>query len=369
MDKRVLIIYENIGSGHKKTAEAVKKAFLKHNGVIVDIKNPFEERFPGISKFSIQFYLNTIKYTPELWSYIYETERNKVEKKFNIFLGKSIYTFIKKYILKFQPDVIICTHPFSCAFLYQIKKNLNIPVYAILTDYDVHAYWIYNYIDGYFVGCNDMKKKMLNMGIQNEKIYVTGIPIDEIFYVYKDKNKIRKKLGFKNDLPIIIIMGGGLGLGSIENAVKILQKNKSYQFAVICGYNKKLENKISEIAEENVHVYGHIENIDEFMSIADLLITKSGGITITEAITKRLPIAVFDTLPGQEVRNLKFLLKMHMAVRIKDINYIDSKIVELFKQNKRKINFIKSNMGKMNFIYSSNQIAEIILNNISKFDI
>ncbi|SNX53985.1 glycosyltransferase [Thermoanaerobacterium sp. RBIITD] len=364
MDKiRILILYEDIGTGHKRTAMALKKAFEKRENVEAIVANPFGEKFPGLANLTTQIYLKTLKLTPDLWGYLYEMERDKIERKINKLVGISIYTFIKDYVLSCNPDAVICTHPFSCSILSHVKRNLDIPIYAILTDYDVHAYWIHHHIDGYFVGCSEMKTQMENMGVPDSKVYVTGIPIDEVFYVKKDKSDMRQKLGFSIDKPLVLVMGGGLGLGNIKKAVKVIQEYDNIQIAVICGFNKNLKEKLEEIAKENVVVYGHVDNVHEFMEAADVLITKSGGLTVTEAISKGLPMVVFDPIPGQEERNLEFLLKKKIAIRIKDIDKLDKKIIDLLNDN-TKLKGMKERMAELSVYDSADRVCSIVINNI-----
>lgn len=361
--KRILILYEDIGAGHKRTGAAIKKAFEKRDDIEAILANPFGEKFPGLANFTTQVYLKTLKLTPDLWGYLYEMERDKIERKLNKLVGISIYSFIKDYVLDYKPDAVICTHPFSCSILSHVKRNLNIPVYAILTDYDVHAYWIHHQIDGYFVGCQEMKSQMENMGVPSNKVFVTGIPIDEIFYLENDKSEMRKKLCFSNDMPLILVMGGGLGLGNIRKAVKVIQKYDELQIAVICGTNKNLKEKLDEIVRENVKVFGHIDNVHEFMDASDILITKSGGLTVTEAITKRLPMIVFDPIPGQEERNLEFLLRKKIAVRVKKIDRLDKKLIDLLN-NKEKLDDMKERMEELSSYDSAGKVCNIILDNL-----
>jgi processive 1,2-diacylglycerol beta-glucosyltransferase len=363
--KKILILYEDIGTGHKRTAVALKKAFEKYDNIEALLANPFGEKFPGLSNLTALIYLKTIKLTPDLYGYLYEMERDKIERKINKLVGISVYKFIKDYVLDYAPDAIICTHPFSCSILSHMKKNLDIPVYAILTDYDVHAYWIHWYIDGYFVGSEEMKNQMMEMGIKEDKIYVTGIPIDEAFYKKNDKTEMKKKLNFDLNKTLILVMGGGLGLGNIKKAVKVLQKNEDLQLAVICGYNNNLKNTLLENTGKNVSVYGHVDNVHEFMDASDILITKSGGLTITEAITKRLPIVVFDPIPGQEERNLKFLLKKRIGLRIKDIDTLDKKIFTLIN-DKTKLEKISERMAELTIMYSADKVCEIIIKKSQK---
>lgn len=366
MDKiKILILYEDIGTGHKRTAMALKKAFEKRENVEASIENPFGEKFPSLSYLTTRIYLKTLKLTPELWGYLYEMERDKIERRINKLVGISIYTFIKDYVLSLKPDAVICTHPFCCSILSHVKRDLNIPIYAILTDYDVHAYWIHHQIDGYFVGSNEMKTQMKNMGVSDDKIYVTGIPIDEEFYVRKDKFEVRQKLGFSLDKPLVLVMGGGLGLGNMKKAVKVIQNYKDIQIAVLCGFNKNLKSKLEEIADDNVKVFGHVDNVHDFMEAADVLITKSGGLTITEAITKKLPMIVFDPIPGQEERNLEFLLRKRIALRIKDIEKLDKKIMDLLGDSK-KLNEMKERMEELDIYDSADKVCHIVINNIKR---
>lgn len=364
MDKiKILILYEDIGTGHKRTATALKKAFEKMDGVEAFVENPLGEKFPSLSYLTTRIYLKTLKLTPELWGYLYEMERDKIERRINKLVGISVYTFIKDYVLNLKPNAVICTHPFSCSILSHIKRDLNIPIFAILTDYDVHAYWIHHQIDGYFVGSQEMKSQMNLMGVSDDKINVTGIPIDEEFYIKKDKNEIRRKLGFEVDRPLVMVMGGGLGLGNIKKAVNVIQRHKDLQIAVICGLNKNLKAKIEEISDDNVFVYGHVDNVHEFMEAADVLVTKSGGLTVTEAIIKRLPMIIFDPIPGQEERNLEFLLKKRIALRIKDIEKLDKKILDLL-YDKKKIDEMKERMEEIGIYNSADKVCNVVINHI-----
>jgi len=248
MGKRILILSEKVGEGHERAAKAVQKAiYALEPSAHVLILNPWKTFYPALTQLSTETYLMTLKVKPELWGYIYDKERAQRGKKIIKVVGKGIYFQMDRILRRFKPDFIVCTHPFTYYAIYQFKKELfksGVKIASIVTDFDIHSYWIDECVDIYFVASDDVKEKIIKAGVKGENVYSTGIPVDIAFSSKPDKLEMRSKLGFKPEMPVILIMGGGLGLGNIENiAREISRVRRSYQVVLIAGNNEELKNE------------------------------------------------------------------------------------------------------------------------------
>ncbi len=170
-----------------------------------------------------------------------------------------------------------------------------------------------------------------------DRIKPFGIPIRKEFIDQFDKNSIKKELGL-DARPVVLVMGGGFGLGAVQETVQtILNTDSNLQILAITGKNLHLQTQLAKVAEtdSNLHVYGYIDNISQFMSASDLIVTKPGGVTIAEVLAKKLPMIIIDPLPGQEDGNTEFLLNWGVAVKPGQFSTLPSLINHLFGNNLR----------------------------------
>ncbi|WP_026486136.1 MGDG synthase family glycosyltransferase [Caldanaerobius polysaccharolyticus] len=373
MGKRILILSEKVGEGHERAAKAVQKAiYALEPSAHVLILNPWKTFYPALTQLSTETYLMTLKVKPELWGYIYDKERAQRGKKIIKVVGKGIYFQMDRILRRFKPDFIVCTHPFTYYAIYQFKKELfksGVKIASIVTDFDIHSYWIDECVDIYFVASDDVKEKIIKAGVKGDNVYSTGIPVDIAFSSKPDKLEMRSKLGFKPEMPLILIMGGGLGLGNIENiAREISRVRRSYQVVLIAGNNEELKNETKAIARKSLtlmHVTGFVDNVNEYMAASDLIVTKAGGLTISEALAMDLPIIISTALPGQETYNLDFLLKKGAALKADSPAEIIDAIDRLLRDQEL-YNRIKDNCKKISKPNSSIEVSKVILNEIEK---
>ena len=327
--KKILILTIKVGAGHTKAAEAMKEAFVQQSpDNIVEIIDAFDYANPLLGKMIVTTYMELIKVTPYLYNYLYTKAEIKTDsfskKEFLKILNKLTDSKLVALLDEFQPDVIICTHPFPLGIVTIIKERLEltIPIVAVITDFTVHPFWIFNNVETYIVAAPQLKENLIGLGVLEERIMVTGIPIDPKFRCVLDKPSVRRKLGVLSQPSTILLMGGGLGLGPLKNIVKTLNNSElDYQLLVVVGKNENLQKKLKDMLPDlrlNIKVYGFIENIYEFMEIADLIITKPGGLTSSEALAKGLPMILIDPIPGQEERNCDFLISNGVAIRATD---------------------------------------------------
>ncbi len=172
---------------------------------------------------------------------------------------------------------------------------------------------------------------MESYGVEKEQILPFGIPIKREFTTFCDRKEIADRLGLENKRTVLV-MGGGLGLGQINHIVKTLDAGmKDVQIIAVAGRNQRLENKLKNLTTSNkLVVYGFVTNIHELMEISDCIVTKPGGVTTAEILSKQKPLVIFSPLPGQENENAEFLLNAGAAVATSDVNKIPILINQIF---------------------------------------
>lgn len=352
MKKKILLVSVSAGSGHVRAAEALRTSGLeKHPDweiVHIDLMNYVPT---AVKKLVVDTYDFMVERAPALYGFFYKkTEERKVQKpeifkQLNKFASKRFF----KYIKDFQPDVIISTYPFIGLALSQADKNLKkIPYFVTLTDYGVHNFWISPNVKKYFVGTERMKSYMEALGVSPDQTIVSGIPVHSVFYEKKTVQNLKKKFHFSSDLPLILILSGGKGMMKCDVVVEMLLKSIDEKkippchITTIAGNNEKLRTALEKIAKtrkiSHLHVIGWTDEIDEYMRMADVIVTKSGGLTTTECLTVKKPMIVMYPIPGQEEENVHYILDSGsgvVAYSPQDLAFYVDEIL----QKKRKFRF------------------------------
>lgn len=367
--KRILLMYISEVSGHHSATLAIEKAIktLSPDAEILNI-NAFQYTNPISEKIVNRLYMGVIKRTPQIWDYLYDNPVivRKIEK-----IKETIHKFnspkLKNLFDRFKPDAVVCTQAFPCGMVADFKKtyNSNIPLIAVLTDYAPHSYWVYDSVDYYITPSQDVSLRLMKKGVASDRIKSFGIPFDPKFNELQDKKKLIQKFKLNADSPTILIMGGGQGLGPIKTIVKSLEKIKiEIQGIVVAGTNKKLFNSLKKRIKKykkKILLFGYTDNINELMSISDIIITKPGGVTCAEVSAQNLAMIIVKPLPGQEANNTAYLTEKLAAIKIdnpKDINLI----IEDLLQNLNKLNHLRESARRISKPNASLDIAQFILN-------
>lgn len=362
-----LILSVSAGGGHGHAAEAIKSYIKIHEPYSrIRVIDTIKYINPILDKVIIGSYLKTIKITPQLFGKLYnfaETDDGiaTLSSKVNSLLTSKLLPLIKD----FKPQIIITTHPFTTEMLSILKQkgDLDTPVVCVMTDYAPHAFWIHKKIDRYIVSNSDMIDEMVQRGVKKDIIFDLGIPTKPEFIGTFDKSSTIKELGFNEDIPVLLVMGGSLGMGKIANIYSELIKIETpCQIIVITGNNKKLYSdlkKLEESSNKNTVILGYTENVNKYMQCADLLLTKPGGLTITEALICRVPLAIFSPIPGQEEKNVEFLLRHNLAIDLGSGKNC-SKIIEELLASKGKLEKMKENCEKFSKPKSGNDIYNLL---------
>ncbi|WP_294386178.1 glycosyltransferase [uncultured Clostridium sp.] len=339
----ILILSASTGGGHMRASKAIEGYMTQKNKDInVKIVDSLLYISPILNKTVTSGYVYLATKTPRLYGKLYDLTNkdhklaNFVTRLNNIFANKLL-----PLIDDFKPDVIITTHPFPTEMVSRLKskREINIPLICIMTDYAPHKAWINDKVDAYIVANDDMVAKMASEGVDARCIYPYGIPVDEVFFEEKEKQLVIEELGLNKNLPTILMMAGSFGVSNVfEVYENIIDIDLDFQIILVTGRNQKLYKHFEEVignSPKKTKLIYFTDEINKFMQASDIIITKPGGLTVTEALACNIPMAVFDAIPGQEEENAEFLLKHNMAVRIKDGNSCREAIVELLKDGEK----------------------------------
>lgn len=365
MNLNILITTAPFGNGHKMVATALKNAFINkgyNNVYVVDL---FTEAHPKITETIKKAYIKSYDFGDAYSKLYYGSEKltdKRVIELYRIFGLKKLEEISKE----FNPDLIINTFPILSSLKIKNVNNKNVPVFNIVTDFYVHKLWISEEIDKFYIATNELQEELKKMNIPIEKTVVSGIPIRDAFEEIENLSKIYTKFNFKRGKKIVLINSGAFGVfRDIKKVCVELCKNKMIQVAVVCGNNKLQKAKLEELGLKNLKVFGFIENIDELYKISSCMITKSGGITLSEALAVQIPLVIIKPVPGQEKENALYFEKKGAAIIADNAYQIVNSTIELIN-DPTMLNAMRRNMKKMYNKSSSEKIVDDVVESIEK---
>jgi processive 1,2-diacylglycerol beta-glucosyltransferase len=341
--KKILLMYITRVSGHRQATVAIQQALRQMDPTVeAPMVNGFGYTYPILEKTIHKAYMSVIKTTPFIWDYLYDNPKVvKNSQSIKNFLHRTSHAKLGRLFDRYKPETVVCTQAFPCGMVADYKRahNLNVMLIGVLTDFAPHSYWINEGVDYYIVPSVESKERFISKGVNPDRIKVYGIPIRPKFATQLDKRPIAQQLGLNVNIPIILIMGGGQGLGPIKKIVKSLIKvPTNLQMIVLTGINKKIISSLhrySRKTTKKIIIYEHATNVDELMEISTLIITKPGGMTTAESLAKGLPMVIINPIPGQESRNTDFLIKNGIGIRIDDTSDIGEEIELLIQSPER----------------------------------
>jgi len=324
---KILFLSANAGTGHTMAAKALEKSLrMIDPSISCEIINSYKFLNLILEKVMEVGYLHLIRLLPKLYGYFYERKnKKKTIRGLKDWLNRACADNMKKMIDERKPDLIVCTHAFPCGVLSVIKQKygLDQKILGVVTDFVISPFWLYPETDLYLIATEDLKQNVIELGIEDNRIVTTGIPIDPNFGIEMNKKELRNKLELDTSIPLILIMGGGLGMSPVTGILRTLKKiNTPFQAVVVFGKNVKLKKKIDETLSHlpnlnnRVRTLDYVDNIHEYMKASDLLITKPGGMTTAEAIAVGLPMILTSPIPGQETRNTSYLMDKGVGIKI-----------------------------------------------------
>ena len=346
MSKKVLIMSASTGGGHNRAARAIKEELESRTidgmSIECEIVDSLKLVNNTMDKLISRGYEKSAIYTPKAYGSVYRFSETSIVSK-NEFKTNPLTSLMarkfKHLLNECKADLIIGTHPFPMIALSTLKKNKHTlslnrsesfyksnnidipPMVSVLTDYTTHSTWIQNEIDYYIVGHEYVKELLVYEGVDTEKVKAFGIPVEKSFLEHRDKDTVLNELGLSPDKLTVLLMGGSFGAGNIKETLEeLLTVDRDFQILVIAGRNDHLKDKLSKMLDSTVHnknvcLLGYTNKMNDILASIDVLISKPGGLTTTEALLNDVPMIVPYCIPGQEEENLDFLTNCGAALR------------------------------------------------------
>ena len=299
--KKILIFYASFGGGHLSAARSIKE-YLEANYPSCEISLVDCVKYINntLNKVSTTAYNEMAKKAPWAWGRLYSKSEKGVIAKVSSASNKVLSLKLNKLLQEFNPDLIISTHFFGSQMCSILKKRgkIHARLATVLTDYAPHEQWLMNssMIDYFFVAYDGMKEDLVKRGIDRNKIFATGIPLSNRFLQNYNKEEILNSLGLTSSKKTILFFAGGeygLGKSTTYNILRTLVNDfNNIQVIAISGKNEKMKKSFDYLvkqnnSEDNIKVLDYTNKVPELMSIADLVITKPGGLTTTESLASR----------------------------------------------------------------------------------
>lgn len=337
---KVLILSASIGMGHIRAAEALLSAFqelgiadeVKHEDALQFANAPFRKLYQNA-------YFELANGAPEVLGWLYES-LGKTFKNDNDGLAFERWNTgpLMKLVRDYRADVVVCTHylPANVVSWLICKGEIDAQHAVVTTDFDIHALWLCHHYSRYFIAIDETSEHMKQLGFAADRISVSGIPVDPVFSMIKDKRAMRFKHGLPADALTMLLSAGGFGLLPMGEILHELSKlSRRTQVLAVCGFNNKLRDEMDLLSREistpsfTIKVIGHTNQIDELMEASDLIVGKPGGLTVSEALIKGLPFVITSPIPGQELRNADYLVEEGAAIKCNNLPALAYKIERL----------------------------------------
>jgi processive 1,2-diacylglycerol beta-glucosyltransferase len=346
--KRILILSASAGTGHVRAAAALEKAF---RGIpdVGEVRSIDALKYTNrlFRDFYSKLYTQLVEKAPAFLGWWYKTsdEPWKTDKMRHM-LDRLNTAPLVKQITEFNPDITVCTHFLPATLISYLisEKKLQARLSIVVTDLDFHAMWLSKTFHRYFVALEETKIHLRKLGLPEDRITISGIPIDSDFRSCSsdEQREIRIGMGLDPDLPVILVSAGALGVSPAETILESLfELNRPVQIVLIAGRNEELKQELEQLGASapspmiRVKVIGYTEEMHRWMAAATLMIGKPGGLTISEAMACGLPMVIVSPIPGQEERNSDHLLEKGMAIKCNEFTTLSHKVGRLLDDPER----------------------------------
>lgn len=352
---RVLVLpLLQIPSGHQHVADSIIAHLEQDPKFTCEKVELLSYYHVHLEKLVTGLYIKTINLMPGFYSYLYKivSAERIGRKKFYVyewlFLNK-----MNQLLREKNPDLVICTHSFPSYLINRLKetnrwsgKTIN-----VYTDFFINNHWGIHRIDYHFVPTPEMKEQLLRLGVDNKRIFVTGIPVHPHLQQSRSKNKTAK--------PVVLISSGSTGCGELKNLLKRLKPEGQFHYKVLCGKNKSLYQYVRSLNNPLIEPLPYISSKDILNRLYDeatFILTKPGGVTLAECLYKNIPVIIYQALPGQEEYNLQYFLKKDLIYQLSNwerANNIEKELSDYFR--------FKNQRFKERYVHFLNQLEKTSL--------
>jgi processive 1,2-diacylglycerol beta-glucosyltransferase len=350
---RVMIATVTAGGGHLAAAAALEEAWRTERPGDTVEKIDLVKFFSTLHrKIHADGYVKLVEHAPELWGMVFKkTDDPALARRLNklkrLFPSNSRSRFAR-FCRQFRPDAVVCTHYLPLELLGDLKTRaakkgsasrecLPSPlVVSVVTDFEAHALWMEGCVDLYCVAAEETMARLVARGAPAENVVATGIPISSRFSTVPDRKAVRQTLGLRDDQPVLLVLSGGFGMGPVAEILRELDKvDRPFQTVVVTGRNEELRRELAGNDHKHpTHVLGFVTNMQDLMSVADLIITKPGGLTTSESLALGKPLFILNPIPGQEAANSDFLLERGAAAKVNRVEDLPYRVGQLLGTKK-----------------------------------
>jgi len=340
------VLSVSAGAGHVRAADAVVKAastakpplIATHLDLLTLVPKDFRKLYG-------EQYIRLVEKLPQLWSYLYSKtdrpSRDSLVGQLKRAAEKLNTRKLNAEIERLAPDVILCTHFLPAELLSRQKsKGRSLPpLWVQVTDFDVHALWVHSHVDRYCVANEEVAFRLADRGVPRERITVTGIPVMPQFSAPLDRAICAGELGLKPETFTVLMMAGGAGVGGLDTlAERVLRLPDPPQLVALAGRNAELLQRLKALARQHpgkLFPLGFTTTVERVMTAADLVVTKPGGLSVSECLAKQRPMLLVSPIPGQEERNADYLLESGAAIKAVDGATLVFKLANLMAEPAR----------------------------------
>jgi processive 1,2-diacylglycerol beta-glucosyltransferase len=375
---KIFLLYASAGAGHETACRAIEQG-IRHLGFKGEVRLVDVLKFlpPIIADIFSRGYLYAASKLPWLWYVLYERKSNlwrfKPPSPLQNTFWKIVLRRFNRYLIDEKPDYIISAYFTSswAAGRYKKVHNPQCIVATVITDYGVHPVWLAPGQDRYFVAADDNVPELAEFewytGVGEDKIKSVGIPVEKRFFVTRDKKALREKYGFDSQRFTVLVLAGVYGIGHIETIVETLLKCRSrLQLFLVAGKNFSINDRLKKNLADRDFVYktfGRINFMEDLMAMADVAITKTGGLASTECLVSGLPLLIYLPYPGQEERNSALFLERGAGLRIFQLGSLPNKI-DMLATDKGKYQAMTKAAKAISNHNAAEEIANVVLGDL-----
>ncbi len=375
---RYLILHATVGSGHRSAAYAIAEAIERLPDSEVRIEDALDYASPIFSTAYARSYLELSQRAPLVWQMFYEStdsndsEWTPIRDRMRGLVAELAVTKLKDLIRQYAPAAIICTHFLPAELLMRLKLagEMRLPTYTVITDHAVHNQWITPGVDGYFVASEFPRKLMIDRGVAGAIIHVTGIPVNPNIAQPKDPRAMRQQHDLPLDGAIITLFGGGLVPTRARRMVEgLIALEQAGMLVVVAGRNSALPAALTDLSDGEhmrLRVLDQIDYVDDLVAASDLVITKAGGLIVSEVLARGAPMVVIDPIPGQEEWNADYLVSSGAGLQLRVVEWIPWTVEQLLNAPER-LATLRLHAGEAGRPNAARDIAEQIAHELRTF--
>jgi processive 1,2-diacylglycerol beta-glucosyltransferase len=347
MSTSVLVLSASVGAGHLRAAQAVTLALQQldaavqvENLDVLTLTNALFRRLYG------KAYLDLVNHAPHTLGYFYDlmdrpVSAQRKSDQLRYLVEKLNLAPLVKYLQRQVWDVVVCTHflPAELIAHLRARQRFTAPHFTVTTDFETHRLWVNQPCDLYFTATEEGAKNLEHWGVPAESLIVSGIPIHPAFSERRSRAQCLKNHRLAGDRSIVLQLSGGFGVGPVEELLRqVLEVQTPVEVVAVTGRNEELRQRLEHVqppARHRLRVIGYTESMHELMSVADIVVSKPGGLTTSETLACGAAMAVVNPIPGQESRNGDFLLENGAAVKINNLATLPFKLDAVLADSKR----------------------------------